>query len=190
MLGFLRRRKLRKLRQEREETLVMHIGDTPESVYPFLESLIEEFRPEVIIHTGDLVDNVKLERRPDLKPAYEAGLRKLARILKGSGARLYIVPGNEDDPELLRRFFGENLIEPGSVVEIGGKTFALGHCWRDVADKDADFKLYGHNFKVIPKGLNAVLGVNFIFLPSGKFVRVDYPVGTDTYRGYKLRRGL
>ncbi|EEB73072.2 metallophosphoesterase [Thermococcus sp. AM4] len=190
MLGFLRKRKLRKLRQKSKETLVMHIGDTPERVYPFLESLIEEFRPDVVIHTGDLVDNVKLERRPDLKPTYEAGLRKLARILKGSGARLYIVPGNEDDPELLRRFFGENLIEPGSVVEIGGKTFALGHCWRDVAGKAADFKLYGHNFKVIPKGLNAILGVNFIFLPSGRVVKVDYPVGTDTARGYKLRRGL
>ncbi|GAB6135709.1 metallophosphoesterase [Thermococcus prieurii] len=190
MLGFLRRRKLRKLRGNSEGTLVMHIGDTPESVYRFIEELIDEQEPEVIIHTGDLVDNVKLERRPDLKPAYEAGLRKLARVLKGSGAKLYIVPGNEDDPELLRRFFGESLVEPGSVVEIGGRTFALGHCWQDVADKDADFKLYGHNFKVIPKGLNAVLGVNFIFLPSGRVVKVDYPVGTDTARGYKLRRGL
>jgi len=189
MLGFLRRRKLRKLRSS-GETLVMHTGDTPESVYPFLESLIEEFRPEVIVHTGDLVDNIKLERRPDLRPAYEAGLRRLARILKASGARLYIVPGNEDDPELLRRFFGESLVEPGSVVEIGGRTFALGHSWRDVADKEADFRLYGHNFEVIPDGLNAVLGVNFIFLPEGRVVRVDYPVGTDTYRGYKLRRWM
>ena len=190
MLGFLRRRKLRKLRQNTDETLVMHVGDTPESVYRFIEELIDEHRPDVIIHTGDLVDNVKLERRPDLKPAYEAGLRKLARILKGSGARLYIIPGNEDDPELVKRFFGDSVSEPGSVVEIGGKTFVLGHCWQDVADKDADFKLYGHNFKVIPKGLNAVLGVNFIFLPSGRVVKVDYPVGTDTARGYKLRRGL
>ncbi|WP_048811241.1 metallophosphoesterase [Thermococcus gammatolerans] len=190
MLGFLRRRKLRKLRQNSGETLVMHIGDTPERVYPFLKGLIGEARPDVIIHTGDLVDNIKLERRPDLKPAYEAGLRKLARILKGSRAKLYIVPGNEDDPELLRRFFGESVVEPGSIVEICRKTFALGHCWRDVADKEADFKLYGHNFKAIPRGLNAVLGVNFIFLPSGRVVKVDYPVGTDTARGYRLWRGL
>ncbi|WP_297535627.1 metallophosphoesterase [Thermococcus sp.] len=190
MLGFLRRRKLRKLRGNSEETLVMHIGDTPESVYRFIEELIDEYRPDVIIHTGDLVDNVKLERRPELKPAYEAGLRKLARILKGSGAKLYIVPGNEDSRELLEKFFGDSVVEPGSLVEIEGKTLVLGHCWRDVAGRDADFKLYGHNFKAIPGGLNAVLGVNFIFLPSGRVIKIDYPVGTDTARGYKLRRGL
>ncbi|WP_297465146.1 metallophosphoesterase [Thermococcus sp.] len=190
MLGFLRRRKLRNLRQNTGEILVMHLGDTPERVYPFVEELIGEYGPDVIIHTGDLVDNVKLERRPELKPVYEGGLRKLARILKDSGARLYVVPGNEDDPELLKKYFGESVVEPGSVVDIEGRTFALGHSWEDVIDVDADFKLYGHNFETIPRGLNAVLGVNFIFLPSGRVVRIDYPIGTDTARGYKLRRGL
>ena len=190
MLGFLRRRRLRQLRESSDEALLMHIGDTPESVYGFLEGLIEENRPNFIVHTGDLVDNVKLERRPDLRPLYLSGLRRLAKILKNSGARLYIVPGNEDDPELLREFFGDSVVEPGTVIEIGGKKFALGHTWKDVADREADFRLYGHNFRVIPKGLNAILGVNFIFLPSGRVVRVDYPVGTDTMRGYKIWRGL
>ncbi|ASJ00553.1 metallophosphoesterase [Thermococcus gorgonarius] len=190
MLGFMRRRKLRKLRSSSEETLIMHIGDTPESVYSFLGKLIDEFRPEVIVHTGDLVDNVKLERKPELLPLYRAGLRKLARILKNSGAKLYIVPGNEDDPEMVREFFGDAVVEPGTVVEIEGVRLALGHSWEDVAGVEADFKLYGHNFKVVPKGLNAVLGVNFLFLPSGRIVRIDYPVGTDMDRGYKLWRGL
>jgi predicted phosphodiesterase len=190
MLGFLRRRKLRKLRSTLGEILLMHVGDTPESVYRFLEELIEDYQPEIIVHTGDLVDNVKLERRPDLKPAYRAGLRRLARILKGSGAELYVVPGNEDDPQLLKEFFGDALVPPGTVVEIGGRTFALGHRPEDVASVDADFKLYGHNFQLLPRGLNAVLGVNFVFLPSGRVVRIDYPIGTDTHRGYKLRRGL
>ncbi|WP_297499500.1 metallophosphoesterase [Thermococcus sp.] len=190
MLGFLRKRRLRKLRSSSEETLLMHIGDTPESVYPFLEKLISEFNPEVIVHTGDLVDNVKLERRPELIHLYRAGLRKLARILKGSGARLYIVPGNEDDPELVRGFFGNAVVEPGTVVDIEGVRLALGHTWKDVVGVEANFKLYGHNFRLIPGGLNAVLAVNFLFLPSGRVVRVDYPTGTDTYRGYKLRRGL
>ena len=190
MLGFLRRRKLRRIRQSSGEKLLMHIGDTPESVYGFLEGLIEENRPDFIVHTGDLVDNVKLERRPDLRPLYISGLRKLARILKGSGARLYIVPGNEDDRGLLEEFFSGSVVEPGNVVEIGGRRFALGHTWEEVAGKEADFRLYGHNFKRIRGGLNAVLGVNFVFLPSGRVVRVDYPVGTDTMRGYKVWRGL
>ena len=190
MLGFLRRRKLKRIRENSNETLIMHISDTPERVYPFIAELIDEYKPDVIIHTGDLADNIKLERKPELRPLYIGAVRKLARILKSSGAGLYIVPGNEDDAGLLREFFGDSLVEPGTVIEIGGKKLALGHCWRDVVEKEADFKLYGHNFKVIPKGLNAVLGVNFIFLPSGRVTRIGYPVGTDTARGYKLRRGL
>ncbi|WP_297478704.1 metallophosphoesterase [Thermococcus sp.] len=190
MFGFLRRRKLKRIRENSNETLIMHISDTPEKVYTFIAELIDEYKPDVIIHTGDLADNIKLERKPELRPLYIGAVRKLARILKSSGAELYIVPGNEDDVELVKKFFGKSVVEPGSVIEINGKTLALGHTWEDVADKNTDFKLYGHNFRVIPKGLNAVLGVNFVFLPSGMVVRMDYPVGTDTARGYKLRRGL
>ncbi|WP_297490228.1 metallophosphoesterase [Thermococcus sp.] len=194
LLGALKRLKTRRMvlaeLSSSSETKVMHISDTPESSYRFIRELIEETRPDCIIHTGDLADNIKLERRPELRGLYRGALRKLAGILKGSGARLYIVPGNEDDPELVRGFFGDAVVEPGTVVEIKGVRLALGHSWEDVADVEADFKLYGHNFRVIPKGLNAILGVNFLFLPSGRVVRVDYPVGTDTYRGYKLRRGL
>ncbi len=190
MLGFLRRRKLRQLRGSLDEVLLLHIGDTPESVYAFLDRLISEYRPDFIVHTGDLVDNIKLERRPELRPAYKAGLRKLARVLKASGAKLFIVPGNEDDPALVREFFAESVVEPGTIVEIAGKTFALGHTWRDVVGKEADFRLYGHNFKTIAGGLNAILGANFIFLPSGRVVKIDYPTGTDTMRGYKMWRGL
>ncbi len=194
LLGALKRLKTRRMvlaeLSSSSETKVMHISDTPESSYRFIGELIEEARPDYVIHTGDLADNIKLERRPGLRESYRGALRKLARILKGSGACLYIVPGNEDDPELVRDFFGDAVVEPGTVVEIEGVKLALGHTWEDVAGVEADFKLYGHNFRVIPKGLNAVLGVNFLFLPSGKTVRIDYPVGTDTHRGYKLRRGL
>jgi len=172
------------------EKKVMHVSDTPESVYRFIEALIEKTAPDYIIHTGDLADNIKLERRPELKPLYIGALRKLARVLKESRANLYIVPGNEDDFELVREFFGDSVVEPGTVVEIEGKRFALGHTWKDVIDKEADFKLYGHNFKLIGKGLNGVLGVNFVLLPSGRTYRVKYPGGTDFERGYKMWRGL
>ncbi|NJF25973.1 metallophosphoesterase [Thermococcus sp. Bubb.Bath] len=187
MLGFMRRKKLRR---EAEEEALLHISDTPESAYPFIVTVIKELKPEYIVHTGDLVDNVKLERRPELKPLYEGGLRKLARILKGSGAELYIIPGNEDDGELLKEFFGESVLQPGSIVDIGGIKLALGHKPEDVIKKEADFRLYGHNFKTIPRGLNGLKSINVLFLPSGRVVRIGYPTGTDTYRGYKLWRSL
>ncbi|ASJ12181.1 metallophosphoesterase [Thermococcus thioreducens] len=184
------RKKVLEVLASSDETKVMHISDTPESVYRFLDGIIGKTRPDYIIHTGDLADNVKLERRPELVPLYKGALRKLARVLKGSGAVLYIVPGNEDDPELLREFFGDSVVEPGTVIEIEGSRFALGHTWREVAEKEADFRLYGHNFKLIERGLNGVLGVNFVLLPSGKTYRVKYPGGTDFDRGYKMWRGM
>jgi len=192
MLRFLRRKRIRRVSSKvpEGEIRVLHISDTPESVYEFIEELIEELRPEVIIHTGDLADNVKLERRPELKPLYIGALRKLARILKGSNARLYIVPGNEDDPELVREFFGEAVVEPGTVVEIEGFKFALGHKPEEVERVEADFRLYGHNFRRIPRGLNGLVKANLILLPSGRVHGIGYPTGTDTDRGYKLWRGM
>ncbi|NJE06462.1 metallophosphoesterase [Thermococcus sp. M36] len=184
------RKKVLELLSSTGEKKVMHLSDTPESAYRFIKALIEKTRPDYIIHTGDLADNVKLERRPELRPLYKGSLRKLAGVLRGSDARLYIVPGNEDDPELVREFFGDTVFEPGTIVEIEGVRFALGHTWKDVIGKDADFKLYGHNFKLIENGLNGVLGVNFVLLPSRRTYRVKYPGGTDLDRGYKMWRGL
>ena len=184
------RKKVLGLLSSTDETKVMHISDTPESSYRFIEDLIDKTSPDYIIHTGDLADNVKLERRPDLKPLYQGALRKLARVLKGSGAKFYVVPGNEDDPELVREFFGGAVVEPGSVIKIEGVRFALGHTWEDVVDKEGDFRLYGHNFRLIDRGLNGVLGVNFVLLPSRRTYRVKYPGGTDFDRGYKTWRGL
>ncbi|ASJ10865.1 metallophosphoesterase [Thermococcus sp. P6] len=172
------------------ERKVMHVSDTPESVYRFIEKLIEKTGPDYIVHTGDVADNLKLERRPELISEYRGALRKLARILKGSDAVVYIVPGNEDSVELLREFFGRAVMKPGSVIDIGGRRFALGHSWRDVAGLDADFKLYGHNFRLIEGGLNGVLGVNFVLLPSGRTYRIKYPGGTDFDRGYRTWRGM
>jgi len=184
------RKKVMELLSSTDETKVIHISDTPESVYRFLNELIEKTEPDYIIHTGDLADNIKLERRPELKPLYIGAVRKLARILKNSGAVLYIVPGNEDDPEVVREFFDDSVVEPGTVVEIEGKRFALGHTWMEVAGLDADFRLYGHSFKLIERGLNGIFGVNFVLLPSGRTYRVKYPGGTDFDRGYKMWRGL
>lgn len=188
-LPIFRKKVMEKL-SSTEETKIMHVSDTPESIYCFLNGLIEKTEPDYIIHTGDLADNIKLERRPELKPLYVGAVRRLARVLKNSGAVLYIVPGNEDDPEVVGEFFEDSVVEPGTVVEIEGKRFALGHTWKDVVGLEADFKLYGHSFKLIERGLNGVLGVNFILLPSGETYRVKYPSGTDFDRGYKMWRGL
>ncbi|AHF79545.1 Metallo-dependent phosphatase [Thermococcus paralvinellae] len=177
---------------ENKEHKIMHISDTPDNIYPFILNLIKRVKPDYIIHTGDLVDNIKLERKPELRNKYENSLKELLLILENSGARVYIVPGNEDDIEILRQNVRiSKIVPPGSVVEIEGVKLALGHDYKDVVKiNGVDFKLYGHNFRLIPGGINGVLGVNFILLPSKKIVSVKYPEGTNFERGYRLARGL
>lgn len=173
------------------EIKIMHISDTPDNIYPFLLNIIERTKPDYIIHTGDLVDNIKLERKPELKERYRKSLEGILSILENSGARVYIVPGNEDDEGILRGVAkNSKIMPPGSVLEIEGLKLALGHNFRDVADSGADLKLYGHNFKVILNGLNGLMNVNFILLPSRKIVKIKYPDGTNFERGYKMMRGL
>lgn len=176
---------------ESEEFKIMHISDTPDNVYPFILNLIEKTHPDVIIHTGDLVDNIKLERRPELREKYRSSLLKILSILENSGAKVFIVPGNEDDEGLIRESVEKAIaVKPGTVIEVNGLKLALGHSPTDVRNVDAAFRLYGHNFKVIPRGLNGLLKVNFILLPSRRIVRIKYPDGTNFERGYKLMRGL
>lgn len=103
--------------------------------------------------------------------------------MKGSGAELYVVPGNEDDPEILKEYFEDSVVEPGTVVEIGGVKFALGHKPEEVARLNADFKLYGHNFKVMPRGLNGLRSINIVFLPSKRVVKISYPPPAPTLTG-------
>ena len=47
--------------KQTDEIILLHISDTPESIYPYLFKLIDNLAPDLIIHTGDLVDNFKLE---------------------------------------------------------------------------------------------------------------------------------
>ncbi|WP_056934926.1 metallophosphoesterase [Thermococcus barophilus] len=190
--NFLRRQKIPDILLRRDEKKIMHISDTPDNIYVFLLNLIEKTKPDYIIHTGDLVDNIKLERRPELRERYEKSLIELLQILENSKAKVYIVPGNEDDVSILRRHITlSKIVPPGTIIEIEGVKLAVGHKYSDVVGiENADFKLYGHSFRLIPKGVNGVLRINFILLPSKRVVGVKYPDGTNFERGYRLMRGM
>ena len=102
------------------------------------------------------------------------------------------MPGNEDDPKILRKFSRRaKIVKPGDIVDIEGIRVALAHEPYELKDnKSIDFALYGHNFKVIEKGLNGVLNINFILPQSKCVIRVKYPDGTNFERGYKVMREL
>ncbi|USS40937.1 metallophosphoesterase [Thermococcus aggregans] len=190
--SFLRKRSLPKELLESGEAKIMHISDTPDNIYPFILNLIEKSRPDYIIHTGDLVDNIKLERRPELKERYAKKVRELLDILENSGAEVYIVPGNEDSEEVLKKLVRKSrIVEPGKIIRINNLKLALAHDPIQLnPPKDVDFILHGHSFRTLPRGLNGLLNVNFILLGSKKVIKVRYPDGTNFERGYKLMRGL
>ncbi len=190
--GFFRRKKLPEDLTSAEERKIMHLSDTPDNIYPFVLNLIEKTRPDYIIHTGDLADNFKIERRPELKDRYTASVRELIRMLENSRSKVYIIPGNEDDVEILRGLVQKShIVAPGSIIEIEGLKLAVGHSYMDVLTiEGVDFKLYGHNFRLIPRGLNGVLSINFILLPSRRVLKIKYPHGTNFERGYKMWRGM
>lgn len=124
---------------------LLHIGDTESVAYPYYAELIRRVRPDIIIHTGDAVDEVKAGRMINTEEEYEAGLRVLADILKNSGAKeIYIVPGNNDIPELLKKHLPfAKYTQPDTQITVAGITCTLGHAWFE-ATKESRWSFYGH----------------------------------------------
>jgi len=171
------------------EKRVLHVSDTPVSFYRTFDEILNLIKPDIIIHTGDLADDIKLERKPWLKKEYENALIKFKNIIRGR--IVYLVPGNEDDKEIIREILGRDviLVNPGTIIEIYGRTFALGHKPEDVKGKEAEFKLYGHD----PKSLfpfNGIHAIHIILFPEWKVVKIRYPSWVNYDRGYRIFRGL
>lgn len=166
---------------------VLHIGDTSSYTYPYYEALIEKIQPNVILHTGDIADEVKVGSAPDREAEYVTGLRKMADILKKSGAdKIYIVPGNNDLLERIKQYapFAE-IVPPDTQVEIGGITCTLAHAWYEVKT-DSQWYFYGHGLSNEthtpamnrPNGVcrfNVIWGPSVYLLPEKKRVAFKRP---------------
>lgn len=86
------------------------IGNTRSSHYPYIQTIIEAVKPQIIVHTGNFVEEVKAGRIPDVREEYAHSAAKLAEILKASGAEnIYVNFGSDDIPEVLTQLlpFGE-----------------------------------------------------------------------------------
>ncbi len=151
--------------EEREELLremrlqkgpwLLHVSDTPTSFYRPLKQLVSLLAPEIIVHTGDLADEVKIGIcRRDL-PLYIRRVRILAAFL--DSPRTYIVLGNHDNLEELRRVFPRSTLFPESaLLRRKGVSMGLSHRAEDLPREKADFYLYGHDDSPPPEGLEAI----------------------------------
>ncbi len=125
---------------------LLHIGDTYSKHYPFYKKLIELVKPDIILHTGDMADEVKVGRMPETEYEYISKTKAMLGYLRDSGARIIIVPGNNDLPEAIKKLLPTAEVYPiNSVITLDGEECRIGHqVTRMTFDKKWSF--YGHGF--------------------------------------------
>ena len=173
---------------------LLHISDTPEEIYPYLIKVIKIINPQYIVHTGDIVDNIKLEFFKNQKIAYQKELIKFIKNLEATGVNnIYYTVGNHDDGDLLASIItcGKVLMKDETFL-IREILFYASHYYQENRPK-ANYHLFGHSFE--PKNkkerneilLNGLINMNIIDLSTGKIFNGTYPLGTNRFR--KMERG-
>jgi len=176
---------------------LLHLSDTPSSIFGSIDSLIKKIQPKIIVHTGDLVDNLKLELYPSSLEGYKRYLKRLIRMLEGGEREVYYVMGNHDHLQSVKKYSHKGHIFPVySEFSYGPYTYGAGHDIADISPKNADFILYGHNlekysdYTSTPKYLNGIEKIALIRLDTGEIITFDYPHGTKESRLILYRKGL
>ena len=184
--------------RELKGEVVLHISDTPSTVYGTLALLIKALSPRWIIHTGDLADEVKLGLYPRELPRYRNKLGGLRSALQSHPeADVFIVTGNHDHEETVREFFSRSQIFVHSGrTELCGVGFNLSHERSMLAAPPMAYNLFGHE----PGGgescgggcqyLNGLSNVHVISPSEGKVFRLNYPGYVKDGRLGRRKRGL
>ena len=78
------------------------LGNTRSVHYPYIRQVIHTVKPQIIVHAGNFVNEVKAGSIPNTQAEYTCGLMQLAEILKQSGAEtIYAAPGENDISQVL-----------------------------------------------------------------------------------------
>jgi len=149
-----REKPFREMRLQKDPWL-LHVSDTPTSFYRPLKQIISLLAPEIIVHTGDLADEVKIGICQRDLPLYIRRIRMLAAFLDSPST--YIVLGNHDNLEELRQAFPQStLFSESALLRHRGLLMGLSHRVEDLPRKKADLYLYGHDDSPPPEGLEAI----------------------------------
>ncbi len=177
---------------------LLHISDTPASFFGELSRIIGILQPDYIVHTGDLVDNIKLEIYPGSVDRYRRDVKKLIKLLENSSAReVYLVMGNHDNIQEVQKLCNRShILAEAEIVNIEGRNFAIAHNESDLADLQAPISLFGHNLKQksgYAEGrifLNGISNIHLIELETLQYYSYPYPAGTDNDRLGRGKIGL
>ena len=173
-----------------DSSLMLHISDTPSQFYSELSRIIDIVRPDYIIHTGDLADNIKIELSPSLLTKYRHESKKLLKSLNSSKAEyISISLGNHDDYDLVYENKGRiNIYREIGRLDIKDNSFVFSHYHDYLKSIEADVYLFGHNIKfknsITDSGiyLNGIISINIINLDTLEVRCIKYPFGTDSAR--------
>jgi len=185
---------------------LLHVSDTPSLFYPKLGRIAEAVKPRLIVHTGDLADEIKLRSpSPDLR-LYASKVQALLSVLRATSAeRIVLVMGNHDDFSVVKGLcasFGGRFqaFERCARLEFLGLRIAAAHrpedLWKCVSEDPADFGLYGHDTSVLPPDadgrvyLNGNVKVRVLDLASRTVHSIDYPPSVHDARQKKRKIGL
>lgn len=184
--------------EEPGEPLLLHLSDTPAACYPALPRLLRQLKPRWIVHTGDLVDDVKLGMYPNRLPQYVPQVRRLIRMLEASEAEtIWLCLGNHDDADAVRGCRDRSiLVTDAELLHLEGLNVGIGHYGEAALAVGGDICLFGHSLdlktdgQTAPKRLNGLEGIYVIGARSGRIVRLSYPAGTDDQRLGRGKMGL
>ena len=176
---------------------VLHISDTPSSFYPCLKKLINLLEPLAVIHTGDLVDEIKLAIQPNRLQHYIKRLRPLAQILEGGRKRdVIVIIGNHDNEDAARQVFHKSLIvNKSGSFNVCGVSLNVSHHFEGLPISPGALNLFGHNQFMPEQGggdvyLNRLLSMHLIDPDNGAIHPLSYPRFVDQNRLLKRKFGL
>ncbi len=172
------------------EDLLLHISDTPTVFYKPLNILIKKLRPKYIVHTGDLVDNIKIGLYPKRIDLYIKGVKSLIDMLENSCAKeIYLVLGNHDRYDIVKKSTNRCVIfKKTGIINIENRDIKISHFSNEVLKKPKDINLFGHDTSLLNKivnekvFLNGILGINIISIPSNNIYILKYPYGINDQR--------
>lgn len=177
---------------------LLHVTDTPTSFYPALKQVLEALKPDYIVHTGDLADNIKLQLYPLAIPRYEKAVKPLLEMLEKSDAEaVYVAIGNHDNLEVVKRHSRKlHLIESQEYVTLEGRQLSISHFPKVIAEHPGELNVFGHNLHLETHQtsdayyFNGISHLYWIELETMDYVALSYPWGTDDQRLGKGRVGF
>ncbi len=183
---------------EAKGELLVHISDTPLMSYDAIRTLLETLNPRWIIHTGDLVDNVKLELSYSKIDLYKRHIVRLTRMLEKTNSEVYISLGNHDHYDTLMALNPPfHICKKAELITIGDFNIAYSHYIELLKPFDADIYLFGHNkyqkTEVNVNGklyLNGLEQITVMDITNRQYFFLKYPIGTDDSRLLRMRIGI